>query len=767
MKSAPLPQQEQQRLEALRSLDVLDSEPEAEFDALARAASLVCDTPVSLISLVDSERQWFKANIGLPGVAETPRDIAFCSHAIHGDDLFEVLDATLDPRFAGNPLVTGQPDIRFYAGAPLRLSDGSRVGTLCVIDRRPRRLGDTEREILRNLAIAAAHALESRRGARLQALAASALTRSEARFRALSDGSPLGVYGANLAGRCTYVNRRCQLIYGRSVEECLGTGWLAALHPADREHVSETWQRCVAALGEFDMEFRICRPDGTVRVVHSQARPALADAGDAPSYIGSMEDITERHDMLARLAASEERLRRLYEATPAMMHSIDAQGRLLTVSDRWLERLGYSREEVIGRPSADFLTPRSRELANRVVLPAFFASGHCDQIEYQMVARDGAVVDVLLSAILDRTGDGEALRSLAIIEDLTLRRQAEADRSLARDQLEKSEARYRAIVEDQTELLSLAEVGGTLLFVNQAYARHFGMAAEEMIGRNLLEFVDAADRDAVVSHLKSVVESGRSDVGINRSMSAHRGPRWIAWTNRPIPGTTSGSPTVIHSVGRDITEQRLAEARLQEALAEKETLLKEVYHRVKNNLQVVQSLLSLQHRTVSDDAARTALSESARRIRAMALVHEKLYQSGNLSAVSLREYTLDLLRQVDEAAGAQERRLRLHAEVEDIESGLDNAIPFGLLVTELVFNAFEHGFANRQRGEIRVELKRRGTTPWLTISDDGVGLCSGFQLAGGSTMGLQLAISLARQLGGELEAHNDGGAVFSAGLSRL
>ncbi|TXC67530.1 GAF domain-containing protein [Piscinibacter aquaticus] len=146
--SAPIPHDESERLRSLAKLEVLDSEPEREFDALVHAAALVCGVPISLISLIDADRQWFKANLGLPGVSETPREVAFCAHAILQDDIFEVPDATADPRFADNALVTGHPAIRFYAGAPLRLSDGAHAGTLCVIDRQPRRLDALQRELL-------------------------------------------------------------------------------------------------------------------------------------------------------------------------------------------------------------------------------------------------------------------------------------------------------------------------------------------------------------------------------------------------------------------------------------------------------------------------------------------------------------------------------------------------------------------------------------------------------------------------------------------
>jgi diguanylate cyclase (GGDEF)-like protein len=162
MKVAATPWNEVERIAALQALDVLDTAPESEFDALVNAAAAVCDAPISLVSLVDTDRQWFKANHGLAGATQTPRDIAFCAHAILQDGVFEVPDAGLDYRFADNPLVSGAPDIRFYAGAPVRLSNGQCVGTLCVIDREPRVLNERQREVLQCLAKATAQALEGR-----------------------------------------------------------------------------------------------------------------------------------------------------------------------------------------------------------------------------------------------------------------------------------------------------------------------------------------------------------------------------------------------------------------------------------------------------------------------------------------------------------------------------------------------------------------------------------------------------------------------------
>lgn len=150
MLPAPIPTDDAERLRALRELLILDTPPEERFDRIVAFAASEFDVPIALVSLVDRERQWFKARIGLEA-CETSREISFCGHAILQSDLFEVLDATRDPRFADNPLVVGAPFIRAYLGAPLRLPGGEAVGTLCLIDTRPHDFDAMDRSILATL----------------------------------------------------------------------------------------------------------------------------------------------------------------------------------------------------------------------------------------------------------------------------------------------------------------------------------------------------------------------------------------------------------------------------------------------------------------------------------------------------------------------------------------------------------------------------------------------------------------------------------------
>jgi PAS domain S-box-containing protein len=211
----------------------------------------------------------------------------------------EVSDARLDHRFADNPLVTGEPGIRFYAGAPLELSGGARVGTLCVIDREPRQLVSSQREVLRQLARSAALALESRRTLLLerqihrgQIQAVRELAQSEARFRALSEHSPLGVYEADALGACTWANARARAIFDMSLNQGRGDGWVRALHPADQPRVHAAWRAAAAQGREFDETFRLLAPTAGLRQVRSRAAPVRDLDGHISGYVGTLEDLT-------------------------------------------------------------------------------------------------------------------------------------------------------------------------------------------------------------------------------------------------------------------------------------------------------------------------------------------------------------------------------------------------------------------------------------------------------------------------------------------
>lgn len=425
MISAPLPDNEVDRMAALHALAVLDSGPEEEFDALVRAASLLCQVPISLISLIDDERQWFKANIGLPGVSETPRDVAFCAHSILGDDVFVVPDARLDPRFADNPLVAGNPDIRFYAGAPIRLSDGSRIGTLCVIDRKPRQLHPAQQEILACLAQVAAKALEGRRAIRLLAAETRAKHASQERFRVLSESSPVGVFYTDDNGACVYTNPAWQAIYQLSFEESLGNGWASTLHPDDKENIFTEWQRTAESGHEFDYEFRILWPDQSVRYVRSRARPIFDSERKPLGFVGSVEDTTERMQTSVALKKSQDFLDRAGKLAGVGGWELDLSSNIISWSDETcrIHGLPLGTQPKL-EDAINFYAPEARPIMQALVENAI-ATGESWDVELPFIQADGTPIWVRAVGSADFI-DGKPTRLVGAFQDISARRRKQS-----------------------------------------------------------------------------------------------------------------------------------------------------------------------------------------------------------------------------------------------------------------------------------------------------------------------------------------------------
>jgi two-component sensor histidine kinase len=203
----------------------------------------------------------------------------------------------------------------------------------------------------------------------------------------------------------------------------------------------------------------------------------------------------------------------------------------------------------------------------------------------------------------------------------------------------------------------------------------------------------------------------------------------------------------------------------QVSLKEKEALLKEVYHRVKNNLQVITSLLHLQLDTMEDESAREAMIESAMRVKSMALVHEMLYQSGNFSEIEMDGYITKLIKCLYEIYHVDTHQVQCHITVEQVSLSIDKAIPFGLILNEIISNSLKHAFSNEENGEIKIFLKKNKDRIKMVMSDNGPGLPSDLDIENTHTLGIRLIHNLTKQLNGQLEIERDHGTTFTLTIS--
>jgi two-component system, sensor histidine kinase PdtaS len=320
------------------------------------------------------------------------------------------------------------------------------------------------------------------------------------------------------------------------------------------------------------------------------------------------------------------------------------------------------------------------------------------------------------------------------------------------------QAKFEAVVETAGDGIITADERGRVETFNAAAERMFGYSADEITRESVGRLLSAEARDG----------GARGDVILDEAIGSRREAAGRRKDGASFPvelnvGEVNFAERRIFTlILRDITERKREEEKIRASLREKEILLKEIHHRVKNNLQIISSLLNLQSAHIRDPRALEVFKEGQGRVRSMALIHEKLYQSADLARVDFSEYIRNLAAYLFRSYEVNAGAVTLNVEAEDVLLGVDTAIPCGLIINELVSNSLKHAFPGATRGAINITLRPGGGERLtLCVSDDGVGLPEGFDLLDTPSLGLQLVNTLARQLGGEVEVGDGAGARFS------
>ncbi|MEA9589537.1 diguanylate cyclase [Xanthomonas sp. WHRI 10064A] len=415
---------EAQRLARLALLQVIDTESEPFFDALAAAAQAIAGTPIALVSLVDEHRQWWKANIGLPGVSETPRELAFCAHAIQGDAVMEVPDAPADPRFCNNALVTDAPGIRYYAGAPIVLPDGLRMGTVCVIDQRPRQLQPAQLAALQQLAKVASEGLEQRRvmleRADINAQLQQRLRESEAFLERTGRVAGVGGWEVDVGtNTLTWSDETCRLHdlppgYQPTLGEAI------TFYPLEaRAVITEAVELCVRDGTPWDLELPLISSTGRRLWVHSTG--AVEHVDGRMRLIGAIQDVTDRHRAVDALAASERKFRKMFQYSLGLICTHDMDGHLVSVNPAAARSLGRSVGEMEGRSLFELIRPERHD-GVRGYLSRMVLDGQ-DSGVIELVAGDGSLRHWKYHNVLDVESDATIV--LAHAQDVTNQHQQE------------------------------------------------------------------------------------------------------------------------------------------------------------------------------------------------------------------------------------------------------------------------------------------------------------------------------------------------------
>jgi len=574
-----------------------------------------------------------------------------------------------------------------------------------------------------------------------------ALAESEQRYRSLFENASIGIFHSLPEGRFLRVNPALAALFGyASPEDMVSqvTNISAQIYFDSKkreENVAETLKNELW----FHTENRYRHRDGSLIIANLAARKVLNPDGSLAYLEGFVDNITERKRAEEALRKSEEHYHLIFKHAPVGILSVNSQGNILEVNPAALTILGSPSAE--DTKKINLLTfPPLVSVGISAAIQRCFQTGEISTIEAAYTSKWGKNIFIRCQATPITDPDQKISLAQLILEDITERKHAE-------ELIQQSEIKYRELFQVNKDgitifIISADETTQTFVELNQAAHTMLGYTQDEMlqIAPNLLE---PGITDEQIRLRKTELQT--KSVTNFETILAHKDGHQVyaEFTSQLIQ--YDGHLAVMNLI-RDISERKQAEIQIKKALAEKETLLRELHHRTKNNMSVIIALLDLQATEIDDERLQAAFSETQNRIRSMALVHQKLYEARNLSQINLKDYIGDLAELLLESYRVAPGKLSLRLDLEDVLVVIDTAIPCGLIVNELISNALKHAFPKARTGEIRIKLSRSESGEiQLTIADNGVGLPPGYDFRTEGHFGLQNILSLAEgQLRGKI-----------------
>ncbi len=604
----------------------------------------------------------------------------------------------------------------------------------------------------------------------------NALRVSASQFRQLAESLPQIVWTTTPDGVTAYLNQRWREytgLTGVSPDELA-----RVIHPDDLSRMTAAWAITHRAGTAFQYEFRL-RPasGGVYRWFLARAVPVIGPDGARGGWFGTYTDIEELKSTQTELTRQRTELQLILDTVPALIFHKDRNHRLVRVNNEVIRLIGLPRAAIEGRTDSELGSPRKddyRQAEEKIMAegrgvwdilePLHTSSGPRWLQTTKLPYRDetGRVTGIIGFSvdITERKLAEEEVRRLNVeLEHRVAERTAVAETRAAA--LRDSEERFRSAFDHAAIGMALIAPDGRWLKVNQSVCELVGYTEAELLATDVQTITHPDDLNADLA-LVGMVLSGELATYQREARYFHKtGDAVHILLAVSLVRDARGQPLYFISQIQNIMERKRAETRLLASVHEKEVMLKEIHHRVKNNLQIVSTLLDLQSDGITDPAALTAFRESRDRVRSMGLIHERLYRSENLASIEFGSYVRQLAEDLFHAYRA-DAAVRLTVSVSLPPVPLNLAIPCGLLVNELVSNCLKYAFVGREGGIINVSLEYAGVGSYvLSVADDGVGLPDGFDFRCATSFGLQLANTLAEQLGGELAMDRTGGTRFT------
>ena len=462
-------------------------------------------------------------------------------------------------------------------------------------------------------------------------------------------------------------------------------------------------------------------------------------------------EIIERSKAEKDLRQAQEYARSIIDSSLDMIVATDIDYNINEFNTAAEATFGYAREEIIGKPLS-MLFSDEQEMAKVVERITDDGSVANEIINKK---KDGTFFISFLSASVIKNEKGEIVGAMGVSRDITAVKKAE-------EELRLSEERHRAIYDQAYIGISRIAKMGRFLLVNERLCDMLGYTADELYKKTFYELGVQEEVEESLVDWDQLLSGKIKNFSREQTYVRKDGELLSANVTVSLVRDSNDSPNYFVAVFEDITERKEYERQLQESIKEKEVLIKEVHHRVKNNMQVISSILNLQSSYIDDETALGILRESQDRIKSMSFVHESLYQSKTLSEVNFSEYIQNIARNLFHSYGRREGGLTLDFDLEEVHLNLDTSIPCGLIINEVVSNSLKYAFLGREKGVIRIEFSKLSDGKLkLIVSDDGIGLPDNFDIENAESLGLQLVTTLVTQVSGELKIDSSNGTRFT------
>jgi PAS domain S-box-containing protein len=584
--------------------------------------------------------------------------------------------------------------------------------------------------------------------------AEKALKDSESRYRLISENTGDVIWILDLAtGKFNYVSPSVYNLRGYTSDEVLKQSQNDVMTSESFKNISENLPIRIQAFLSGDESKRVSttlvdqiHKDGTIIPTEVVTTLLVNEEGQVTEVLGVSRDITERKKIEGSLIDSESLLRGLFNNMTSGVAIYNVKNNGASAGDYIIKEFnsaalkieGMRKEEVIDKSILD-LRPNIEEYGLIDIFKKVYDTGESYNYPAKMYVDEN--YSNWYENYIFKIPTGEIV---AIYNDVTEQKASE-------EKLRESEEKYRSLFESDPDYTILLDSFGTVVDVNAAITNITGLSKEELIGKHFmdLDIIIEDDLNNQWHEIPLIIDGHNIKPFEARIIDKFGQVRWINVQVSTIE--KKDNLMFILVIASDITDSKQFEKELKDSLKEKEVLLQEIHHRVKNNMQIISSLLNIQTRYVDDEESVNILKESQNRVRSMAMIHEKLYRSKNFNKIYFADYIESLVWDLFYSYNIKKGTIIPVLDIDDIKLNIETSVPCGLIITELVSNSLKYAFPDQPKGELEVSLKTKGDQYELTISDDGVGFPVNIDFKNTDSLGLQLVNSLTDQIDGKIE----------------